>query len=79
MNGTPVSSGMGTCGLVGPIGVYTGWVEDIAAGLRTSIGGMDWLGLVLICFVLPGVLTWLLGIPCRKAGWIKEGDLKLED
>ena len=54
-------------------------VEDIAAGLRTSIGGMDWLGLVLICFVLPGVLTWLLGIPCRKAGWIKEGDLKLED
>ena len=41
MNGTPVSSGMGTCGLVGPIGVYTGWVEDIAAGLRTSIGGMD--------------------------------------
>ena len=79
MNGPAISSGMGTCGLVGPIGVYTGWVEDIAAGLRTSIGGMDWLGLVLICFVLPGVLTWLLGIPCRKAGWIKEGDLKLED
>ena len=75
----PAGAGMGTCGLVGPIGVYTGWVEDIAAGLRTSIGGMDWLGLVLICFVLPGVLTWLLGIPCRKAGWIKEGDLKLED
>ena len=32
MNGAPVSSGMGTCGLVGQIGVYTGWVNDIAAG-----------------------------------------------
>ena len=32
MNGAPVSSGMGTCGLVGQIGVYTGWVNDIANG-----------------------------------------------
>ena len=79
MNGTAVSSGMGTCGLVGPIGVYTGWVNDIAQGLRGPIGGMDWLGMILICFVLPGVLTWLIGIPCRKAGWIKDGDLKLEN
>lgn len=79
MNGTAVSSGMGTCGLVGPIGVYTGWVNDIAQGLRGPIGGMDWLGMLLICFVLPGVLTWLIGIPCRKAGWIKDGDLKLEN
>ena len=78
MNGTPVSSGMGTCGLVGPIGVYTGWVDGVANGLRASINGMDWLGLVLICFLLPGVLTWLIGIPCRKAGWIQPGDLKLE-
>lgn len=74
-----VASGMGTCGLVGPIGVYTGWVNDIAQGLRGPIGGMDWLGMILICFVLPGVLTWLIGIPCRKAGWIKDGDLKLEN
>ena len=75
----PAGSGMGTCGLVGPIGVYTGWVNDIAQGLRGPIGGMDWLGMILICFVLPGVLTWLIGIPCRKAGWIKDGDLKLEN
>ena len=78
MNGTPVSSGMGTCGLVGPIGVYTGWVSDVAEGLKVAVTGMDWLGLVLICFVLPAVLTWLIGIPCRKLGWIKEGDLKLD-
>ena len=78
MNGTPVSSGMGTCGLVGPIGVYTGWVNDVAEGLKTAVTGMDWLGLVLVCFVLPAVLTWLIGIPCRKLGWIKDGDLKLD-
>ena len=78
MNGAPVSSGMGTCGLVGQIGVYTGWVNDIAAGTKTAVTGMDWLGLVLISFVLPAVLTWLIAIPLRKCGWIKEGDLTLD-
>ena len=78
MNGAPVSSGMGTCGLVGQIGVYTGWVNDIAAGTKAAVTGMDWLGLVLISFVLPAVLTWLVAIPLRKCGWIKEGDLTLD-
>ena len=77
MNGEAISSGMGTCGLVGQIGVYTGWVNDIAAGAKTAITGMDWLGLVLISFVLPAVPTWIFGQICRKIGWIKEGDLKL--
>ena len=78
MNGPAVSSGMGTCGLVGQIGVYTGWIDEIAAGTRTAITGFDWLGLVLICFILPAVLCWVLGLLCRKIGWIKEGDLKLD-
>lgn len=78
MNGAAVASGMGTCGLVGQIGVYTGWVNDIAEGTKAAITGMDWLGLVLICFILPGVLTWLIAQPLRKAGWIKENDLKLD-
>ena len=78
MNGAPVSSGMGTCGLVGQIGVYTGWVSNVASGAKTAITGMDWLGLVLISFVLPAVLTWLIAIPLRKWGWIKDGDLKLD-
>lgn len=73
MNGPAVSSGMGTCGLVGQIGVYTGWIES-----GKVITAMDWTGLVLICFVLPGVICGLLGILCRKIGWIKEGDLKLD-
>ena len=78
MNGPAISSGMGTCGLVGQIGIYTGWVNDVAAGVKTAITGMDWLGLVLISFVLPAVLTWLIAIPLRKCGWIKDGDLKLD-
>ena len=78
MNGAPVSSGMGTCGLVGQIGVYTGWVSDVASGAKAAITGMDWLGLVLISFVLPAVLTWLIATPLRKWGWIKDGDLKLD-
>ena len=78
MNGAPVSSGMGTCGLVGQIGVYTGWVNDVASGAKAAVTGMDWLGLVLISFVLPAMLTWLIAIPLRKWGWIKDGDLKLD-
>ena len=78
MNGPAISSGMGTCGLVGQIGVYTGWVNDVASGAKAAVTGMDWLGLVLISFVLPAVLTWLIAIPLRKWGWIKDGDLKLD-
>ncbi|WP_092246253.1 PTS transporter subunit IIC [Butyrivibrio sp. INlla21] len=77
MNGAPVSSGMGTCGLVGQIGVYTGWVNDIAAGTKTAITGFDWLGLVLISFVLPAVLSLIIHTGVVKLGWVKEGDLKL--
>ena len=79
MNGAPVSSGMGTCGFVGQIGVYTGWVSDVAAGTKAAITAMDWVGLVLICFVLPAVLTWAFGLILRKIGWIKENDLKLPE
>ena len=77
MNGAAVSSGMGTCGFVGQIGVYTGWINDIAEGTKAAITGMDWAGLILISFVLPAVLTYVFGELERKAGWIKEGDLKL--
>ena len=72
-----VASGMGTCGMVGPIGVYAGWVSDVASGAKAAITGFDWAGLILICFVLPAVLTWLFGLFFRRLGWITEGDLKL--
>ncbi len=78
MNGAAVASGMGTCGFVGQIGVYTGWVNDITAGTKAAITPMDWIGMALICFILPAVLSWLIAIPMRKKGWIKENDLKLD-
>lgn len=65
----PAGSGMGTCGLVGPIGIYTAMPE----------GGVNmWLGILLVCFVLPAVLTPIIGEMLRRIGWIKEGDLKLD-
>lgn len=78
MNGAAVSSGMGTCGFVGQIGVYTGWVNDVASGVKAGITAFDWIGLILICFVLPAVLTWLISLPLRRIGWIKKDDLKLD-
>ena len=82
MNGAAVNSGMGTCGLCGPIGVWTGWVSPSEAALANGAaaiqpGAMDWIGLALVCVVLPAVICWLLGLAERKLGWIKEGDLKL--
>ena len=83
MNGAEINSGMGTCGLCGPIGVWTGWLSPsekaIAQGAQAIVPtGFDWLGLVLICFVLPAVLTPLISLPLRKWGWIQENDLKLD-
>lgn len=72
MNGPAVSSGMGTCGLVGQIGVYTGWITK-----GISITAFHWIGLIMISFVLPAVISCLLCFYMKKKGWIKEGDLKL--
>lgn len=79
MNGAAVSSGMGTCGLVGQIGVYTGWVNDVANGTKSAITAFDWIGLLLICFILPAILCPLFTILLKKIGWIKDGDLKLAE
>ena len=73
MNGPPVSSGMGTCGFVGQIGVYAGWIST-----GKVITYMDWIGLVLICFILPAILSVVFCNILRKWEWIKPGDLKLD-
>ena len=78
MNGAAVSSGMGTCGLVSQIGVYTGWLTEIENGIRTSITYFDWIGLALISFILPAIITLLVAAPMRKFGLIKQNDLKLD-
>lgn len=89
MNGPPISSGMGTSGLVGPIGVIVGWfgpseaaiaAEGGALGvdLNVAIGAMDWLGLIIICVVIPAAVALLVSELMRKKGWIDFGDYKLD-
>ena len=65
----PAGSGMGTCGLVGPIGVITAMPNG---------GANMWTGILLVCLVLPAILTYVFGEIFRKIGWIKKGDLKLD-
>ena len=82
MNGAPINSGMGTCGLCGPIGVWSGWISPSEAALAKGAAALtpaalDWLGLILICLVLPALLSLAFCAPLRKIGWIREGDLKL--
>ncbi len=84
MNGPPVSSGMGTCGMVGQIGVWTGWLAPseraLANGAAVIVPGlMDWVGLLMVSFILPAVLCWGFGLFFRKIGWIREGDLTLAE
>ncbi len=78
MNGAPISSGMGTCGLVGQIGVYSGWINDIASGAKSAITLTDWAGLLLISIVLPAALSWIINLGLRKLHWVKDGDMKLD-
>ncbi len=82
MNGAPVSGGMGTCGMVGPIGVISGWFNPVETAVAEGANpvvpsSMDWIGLVLICLVLPAILSWVFDICLRKIGWVKDGDMKL--
>ena len=73
---------MGTSGMVGPIGVIAGWAAPSERAIEmgataTSVTAMDWIGLILICIVLPAVLTWLFGQLFRKMGWFTSEDVKL--
>ena len=77
MNGPAVSSGMGTCGFVGPIGVCAGWAADVAAGTKAAVTAFDWAGLLCIALILPALLSVAFSIPLRRMGWIRPGDLKL--
>ncbi len=65
---TGVSAGMGTCGLVGPIGVFT----DMGF-TATSV-----IGVLVTCFLLPAVLSLVFSEVMRRLGWIQTGDLKLD-
>ena len=75
MYGAAINSGMGTCGLLGPIGIVLGW---FGGEYPATVGFMDWLGLFLICFILPALLSLTFAFILRRIGWIRENDLKLD-
>ncbi len=82
MNGAPINSGMGTCGLCGQIGIWTGWLSPSEAAIEKGAvaitpGAKEWLGLILICFVFPAVLCPLINMLLKKLGWVKDGDMTL--
>ena len=77
MYGAAINSGMGTCGLLGPIGMMLGWF-DPANGYSAEVTPLNWVGLMLVCFLLPAVLAFLFNEILRKLGWVKTGDMKLD-
>lgn len=82
MNGDAINSGMGTCGLCGQLGVWTGWIAPSETALASGAAAVtptafDWAGLLLISFVLPAILAPAINQVCRRLGWVKDGDLKL--
>jgi uncharacterized membrane protein len=76
MYGEAINSGMGTCGLLGPVGIILGW---LGGSYPASVGAIDWIGLTLICFVIPAVLSLLISELLYKVKWIKHGDLTLPE
>ena len=63
---------MGTCGLVGQFGTVTAMTE---AG---NGGAMMWIGILLLNFILPAIVTLIIAEFMRKKDLIKPGDLKLD-
>lgn len=72
MHSNSVGSGMGTSGLVGQFSAYGVMISE---GIKPVVA----LGeIALMHFVLPALITYFISKGMRKAGWIKDGDLKLE-
>ncbi|MBQ7274708.1 MAG: PTS sugar transporter subunit IIC [Clostridiales bacterium] len=66
-----VSAGMGTCGMVGPIGCFS----DMSAS--GTLDAKAWIGMAVVCIIAPAVLSLIFSEIMRKLGWIKPDDMKL--
>lgn len=67
---TASGAGMGTAGFVGVFGVL-----EASAGVLSP--SQIWLAIGLLMFVLPAVIAGVVAWLMRRAGWIKDGDMKL--
>ncbi len=71
MTNNATGSGMGTAGLVGQITTYQTMVAE------GGQAGVVLAKIVILHFVLTGVIAWVTAFFMRKAGWMKDGDMKL--
>ena len=72
MTSNAVGSGMGTAGLVGPISTFTTMIE-------TTPAWMVVIEILVMYFLLPAAISLGISELMRKRGWIKAGDMKLDD
>lgn len=69
MTNIPAGAGMGTSGLVGQFGTFE--AMGMTGGVMFKV--------VMLHFILPAILTILISEYMRKTGWIKYGDMKLDN
>lgn len=67
MQATPAGSGMGTSGLVGEFSTYSVMVKNA------------FLGVLLLHFILPGLISYFVSSFMYKKGYIKMEDMKLSN
>ncbi|SDL33411.1 PTS transporter subunit IIC [Natronincola ferrireducens] len=72
MENNSIGAGMGTSGLVGQFGTFAKMVTEQGNPSTTVL-----LKVILLHFILPAILTLLISQHMRKKGWIKLGDMKL--
>lgn len=71
MTNNATGSGMGTAGLVGQITTYQTMAAKEGAGIVLA-------KIVILHFILPAILSWLVAKFMRKKRWIKDGDMRLD-
>lgn len=76
MYGAAINSGMGTCGLLGPVGLLLGWLSP-ENGYIGEVSILNYIGVVLICFILPALLSFVINEFLRKIDLVKDGYMKL--
>ena len=71
MTNNAAGAGMGTAGLVGPIGCW----DTMASTTDHTLLLAEIIGLY---FVAPAVLSFFFHFIMKKLGWVKDGDMKLK-
>ncbi len=71
MTNSPAGAGMGTAGLVGPLGCWESMSETTNSGALIA-------EIVIMYFVAPAVLSLLIHSFMVRRKWVKAGDMKLQ-